>query len=372
MKAATTSQRFFEQTKLLVFSAQAQIQSAQAQIQSAQAQVQTSSKQATIHHGHLADLPAQLKAGDLLVVNRSATLPASFRGKVARSGAEVEIRLAAFQGPSPQDLSRWQAISFGAGDWRTPTEMRGPAPHLQSSDRIDIGPELYAEVEKVEQKRVLKLRFGSAQALTQPLLPLLYQYGRPIQYAYHQAPLEIWDQQTIFSGPPISVEPPSAGFAFSWDLLFALRAQGVKIVSLLHSAGLSSTGDPALDTLLPLSEWYQIPAETVAAIQTARAQRQRVVALGTTVLRALESAAQSGELQSGEGLSELKIRPGYRFKVVNALITGMHEPGSSHMRILDALFPLPVIEQGYREAEDRGYRGHEYGDLSFLDCQACA
>jgi len=367
MKAATTSQRFFEQTKLLVFSAQAQIQSAQAQ-------VQTSSKQATIHHGHLADLPAQLKAGDLLVVNRSATLPASFRGKVARSGAEVEIRLAAFQGPSPQDLSRWQAISFGAGDWRLPTEQRGPAPHLQTGDRIDIGPELYAEVEKVEQKRVLKLRFGSAepQVLSQPLLPLLYQYGSPIQYAYHQAPLEVWDQQTIFSGPPISVEPPSAGFAFTWDLLFALRAKGVKIVSLLHSAGLSSTGDTDLDALLPLSEWYQIPAETVAAIESARAQRQRVVALGTTVLRALESAAQSGELQSGEGLSELKIRPGYRFKVVNALITGMHEPGSSHMRILNALFPLSVIEQGYREAEERGYRGHEYGDLSFLDCQACA
>ncbi len=354
MKAATTSQRFFEQTKLLVFSAQAQ----------------TSSNNALIQHGHLADFPAQLKAGDLLVVNRSATLPASFRGKVARSGAEVEIRLAAFQGPSPQDLSRWQAISFGAGDWRTPTEMRGPAPQLQTGDRIEMGPELYAEVEKVEQKRVLSLRFISTDP--QGLLPLLYQHGRPIQYAYHEAPLEVWDQQTIFSGPPISVEPPSAGFAFSWNLLFALRAKGVKIVSLLHSAGLSSTGDDTLDALLPLSEWYQIPAETVAAIERARAQRQRVVALGTTVLRALESAAQSGKLQAGEGLSELKIRPGYRFKVVNALITGMHEPGSSHMRILDALFPLSVIEQGYREAEERGYRGHEYGDLSFLDCQACA
>src|SRR3990167_10696598 len=127
MKAATTSQRFFEQTKLLVFS-----------------------NEALIQHGRLADFHAQLKAGDLLVVNRSATLPSSFRGKVARSGAEVEIRLAAFQGPSPQDLSRWQAISFGAGDWRLPTELRGPAPSLETGDRIHIGPPLYAEVEKVE------------------------------------------------------------------------------------------------------------------------------------------------------------------------------------------------------------------------------
>lgn len=349
MKAATTSQRFFEKTKLLVFSRQ--------------------TAHHVIQHLHLSDITAQLKAGDLLVVNRSATLPASFRGKVLRSGENLEIRLAAFQGPSPQDLSRWQAIAFGAGDWRIPTEKRGPAPALVAGDRIAIGPELYAEIEKVEHQRLISLRFGSP---THPdLLPLLYQAGSPIQYAYHEAPLAVWDQQTIFSGPPISVEPPSAGFAFTWELLFALRAKGVKMLPLLHSAGLSSTGDAALDALLPLREWYQIPAETVTAIQQAHAERRRVVALGTTVLRALESASQSGELQSGEGLSSLKIQPGYRFQVVNALITGMHEPGSSHMRILDALFPLPVIEQGYREAEEQGYRGHEYGDLSFLDCQAC-
>lgn len=366
MKAATTSQRFFENTKLLLFTKPAPVGLGL----TGQGLSEEPTEVARIEHGSLADLTAHLKAGDLLVVNRSATLPSSFRGSIARTGAEVEIRLAAFQGPSPQDLSRWQAISFGAGDWRMPTEERGPAPVLQAGDRIEFGPQLYAVVERVEHKRVLNLRFACPE--TQALLPLLYQAGSPIQYAYHEAPLEIWDQQTIFAGPPISVEPPSAGFAFTWELLFALRAKGVKILPLLHSAGLSSTGDAALDALLPLQEWYEIPAETVEAIQAARAQRQRVVALGTTVLRALESAAQGGQLQSGEGLSELKIRPGYRFRVVNALLTGMHEQGSSHMRILDALFPLPVIEQGYREAEERGYRGHEYGDLSFLDCQACA
>lgn len=355
MKAASTSQRFFENTKLLVFSGSVQA---------------NAENKGQISHQELKDIKDQLKAGDVLVVNRSATLPASFRGKVVRSGAEVEIRLAAFQGPSSQDLSGWQAISFGAGDWRQPTEARGPAPSLEAGDRIEIGPELWAEIEKVEQKRILSLRFVTPAQIA--LLPQLYQHGKPIQYAYHEAPLAVWDQQTIFSGPPISVEPPSAGFAFTWELLFALREQGVVIAPLLHSAGLSSTGDPDLDSVLPLNEWYDIPAATVTAVQTARRNQHRVVALGTTVLRALESAAQGGQLEAGPGLSALKISPGYRFQVVNALVTGMHEQGSSHMRILDALYPLAMIEQGYKEAEERGYRGHEYGDLSFLNCQACA
>lgn len=344
MKTVHSAERLFENTRLLVFSGQDQIS-----------------------HRRVAEIGSFLQTGDVLVINRSATLPSSFRGRVQRTQAEIEIRLAAFQGPDPTDLSSWQAISFGSGDWQIPTEDRGPAPELRAGDQILIAENLQAEVLEVQQKRIIRLRFISPD-----LMSALYQHGQAIQYAYHHQPLQIWDQQTIFSGPPISVEPPSAGFAFSWELMFKLRAKGVQIVTLLHSAGLSSTGDPLLDQALPLNEWYEIPTETVSAIQTAKASGHRVVALGTTVLRALESAASSGHLQAGQGISSLKIKPGYRFRVINALVTGMHEPGSSHMRILDALYPMSLIERGYAEAAQLGYRGHEYGDLSLLDCRACA
>lgn len=342
MKAATSSQRFFEKTKLLVFSAKDQF------------------VHSSLHH-----LVDYFNPGDVLVVNRSATLPASFRGRLEGSQAFVEIRLAAFQGPDASQLEHWQAIAFGEGDWTQPTETRGPAPIIKGGDTLWFGPDLQAKVKRVQQGRLLDLQF-----LSPSLLPNLYRYGKPIQYAYHQKELAVWDQQTLFSGPPVSAEPPSASFPFTWELVFKLRNKGVQIASLLHSAGLSSTGDPSLDRLLPLSEWYEIPPQTVELIQAAKQNKKQVIALGTTVLRALESATGAAGLQAGPGLARLKIVPGYRFQVANALITGMHEPESSHMRILDSLCPMSLIQQGYSEAKSQGYRGHEYGDLSLLNCKA--
>lgn len=137
---------------------------------------------------------------------------------------------------------------------------------------------------------------------------------------------------------------------------------------MLHSAGISSTGDSHLDRWLPLPEWYEIPQETCTLIQETQWNHRRVVALGTTVLRALESATTKGQLVPGRGLAKVKIVPGYQCQWADALITGMHEPGSSHMQILDSFCPMELIQQGYAEAVSLGYRGHEYGDLSFLNC----
>lgn len=345
------AERHYGKTRLLVFD-------------------QPAAEQGRVHHQSMNDLDQWLNTGDVLVVNRSATLPSAFQVQVLSRALQFELRLAAFQGPSPAQPLYWQAVSFGAGSWREATEARGPAPLLYVGDELYFGPELSAQVLAVEHGRVLTLRFESEN-----LLAALYRYGKPIQYAYHEAPLEIWDQQTLISGPPISVEPPSASFALTADLLLRLVHKGVRVVSLLHSAGLSSTGEAALDALLPLNEWYHLPEDTVQAIHTARQTGGRVMALGTTVMRALESAAQKpsarGGLQAGEGLSRLQIRPGYRFQVVDRLVTGMHEPDSSHMHILKTLCPLSLIQQGYQKAAASGYRGHEYGDLSLLACD-CA
>lgn len=335
-----TAERHGENTRLLVF------------------------QDASIQHHHMADLVELLDPQDVLVVNRSATLPASFQARLTRTKEAFELRLAAFQGPSPHQPLYWQAIALGAGSWRDTTEARGPAPAFQAGDYLQLGEDLFAHVLQVEHQRLLRLRLESKN-----LWAALYRQGQPIQYAYHAQPLEIWDQQTLFSGPPLSVEPPSASFAMTAQLWQRLKQRGVKVVSLLHSAGLSSTGDAEVDKLLPLAEWYHIPPETVTAIAQAKQKHQRVVALGTTVMRALESAVDpQGRLVSGEGLSRLHIRPGHPFQVVNSLITGMHEPGSSHMYILKSLCALDLIQKGYQEAQQQGYRDHEYGDLSWVDC----
>lgn len=321
-------------------------------------------QKAGLQHLQVADLSDLLNTGDVLVVNRSATLPASYRAKILPHGPGFEVRLAAFQGPSPAQPLYWQAIALGAGSWRQSTESRGLAPLLKAGDFLQLGSDLFAHVLAVEHQRLLTLRLESRD-----LIPALYRSGEPIQYAYHAEPLNTWDQQTLFSGAPLSVEPPSASFAMTAALLHNLQQKGVKVVSLLHSAGISSTGDPEVDRLLPLPEWFDIPEETAQTIRIARQEGQRVVALGTTVMRALESAATAqGGLASGVGLSRLQIRPGYRFQAVNSLITGMHEPESSHMRILESLCDLAFIQKGYREAQALGYRDHEYGDLSWVDC----
>ena len=179
----------------------------------------------------------------------------------------------------------------------------------------------------------------------------------------------MWDQQTIFSGPPISVEPPSASFPLTWELMLSLRKKGVKIADILHGAGISSTGSVALDQLLPLTEWYDLPESTALKFSHAKRSEQKNVALGTTVLRAIESAWDGNQLRTGHGLTNLKITPGYRIQTVNALITGMHEVGTSHMNILDSICPIDHIRTGYSEAEQRGYRSHEYGDLAYLHCK---
>ena len=242
MTPARTAQRSGGETKLLVF------------------KDKNSILHTTVHH-----LIEHLNLGDLLIVNRSATLPSSFRGHLKRTGEEIEIRLAAFQGPDPAHLQKWLAFSFGKGDWTIPTEKRSQPPALFSGDQIIIGPDLCIEVVSCRNGRLLEVNFLSSQ-----LEQNIYRHGKPIQYSYLRENLAVWDQQTIFSGPPISVEPPSASFPLTWELLFALKNKGIKIAEILHGAGISSTGSQELDQLLPLKEWYEIPEATAEKFNQAK------------------------------------------------------------------------------------------------------
>jgi S-adenosylmethionine:tRNA ribosyltransferase-isomerase len=305
-------------------------------------------------------LPELLRAGDLLVVNDAATLPASLQGRT-EEGAPIELRLLA-----REEECTWTAVLFGAGDWRMRTEDRPAPPSLAVGTRLLLGS-LTARVVEVlpPSPRLLRVAFD-AQGAT--LWAGLYRSGRPVQYSYLTGPLALWHIQTSYAARPWAAEPPSAGLPLTWTLLLELRRRGVRFASLTHAAGLSSTGDPTLDAALPRPERSDIPASTVEAIHATRATRGRVVAVGTTVVRALEGRAASsgGILTPGEGVTDLLLGPGFVPQVVHGLLTGVHEPTTSHFTLLQAFAPIPLIQEAARVAEKLGYQGHEFGDSSLI------
>jgi S-adenosylmethionine:tRNA ribosyltransferase-isomerase len=310
--------------------------------------------------GRIGDLEHRL--GDaLLVVNDAATQPASLRARGPR-GEALELRLAG--GP---EEGEWRAVLFGEGDWRTRTEDRPPPPRLGQGDRVTVAPDLRAEITSVSplSPRLVGLRFD---AKPERLWSALYRAGRPVQYSYVERALPLWHVQTRYASRPWAVELPSAGRPLTWGLLLRLRARGVRLASLTHAAGLSSTGDAALDAALPLPEAYEIPAGTVAAIGETRASGGQVIAVGTTVVRALEGAAATGggELRAGRGTTDLKIDGSFRPRMVDGLLSGLHEPGSSHFALCAAFAPAWLLESAFRHASDAGYLGHEFGDSSLI------
>jgi len=305
-------------------------------------------------------LPELLRPGDLLVVNDAATLPAALHGRT-EEGAPLELRLLA-----REEEGAWTAVLFGAGDWRMRTEDRPAPPSLPVGARLLLGT-LKARVVEVlpPSPRLLRVAFEAQGA---ELWAGLYRSGRPVQYSYVAGPLALWHLQTAYAARPWAAEAPSAGLPLTWTLLLELRRRGVRFASLTHAAGLSSTGDAALDAALPRPERFDIPASTVEAIHATRASGGRVVAVGTTVVRALEGrAAQAGgALTPGEGVTDLLMGPGFVPHVVNGLLTGVHEPTTSHYTLLQAFAPLPLLREAAQIAEKRGYLGHEFGDSCLI------
>jgi S-adenosylmethionine:tRNA ribosyltransferase-isomerase len=232
---------------------------------------------------------------------------------------------------------------------------------------LRAGDNLSAEILKVSpiSPRIVDIRFNLEGA---ELWSALYKLGRPVQYSYLQAPLELWHTQTRYASRPFCVESPSAGRPLTWGLLLEIVRRGVSVASLTHGAGLSSTGDPALDARLPLPERFIIPAATIEAIRRTKAASGRVVAVGTTVVRALEGCAaqNGGELVPGPGMTDFIVRRGHTRRVVDGLFTGMHDPHASHFELLSAFADPALIEEAYRHAEEVGYLGHEFGDSNLI------
>ena len=185
--------------------------------------------------------------------------------------------------------------------------------------------------------------------------------------AYLTDPLAIWDTWTRIASQPVAFEAPSAGFILDWALIGSLRRRGAAFATLTHAAGISSTGDAELDRLLPLDEPYYIPASTARMIDACRDRGGRVIAIGTTVVRALEHAARAdGSVRPGAGTATKRIGPATSLRCVDVIVSGTHEPGTSHYDLLGAFQDGDVLRRMEHDADAYGYRTHEFGDSVFI------
>ena len=186
-------------------------------------------------------------------------------------------------------------------------------------------------------------------------------------------PLQLWDVWTKIAADPIAFEPPSAGFALDWRMLAAWRERGVRFATISHAAGLSSTGDPALDRRLPFDEFYLIPEACASAVHDAKPNHGRVIAIGTSVVRALEVGRERRRNGARwNGLASGRIARGAPLRVVDAILTGVHQPGESHYELLRAFADDSVLDRVRAAADERGYRAHEFGDSVLIERQSGA
>jgi len=301
-------------------------------------------------HALFANLPDILDPGDLLVINTSATLPASLDA-VRPDGSVVELHLST---PLPAGL--WvvelrQPAQPGTLPFRT--DVTGECLALPGGGRA----ELLARYPRSARLWVAVLHLPSA------VQDYLAAYGRAIRYGHvdHDWPLSAY--QTVYANEPGSAEMPSAGRAFTTELITALVARGIGVTPVVLHAGVGSleTGE------LPTPEPFRVPATTAARVNATRANGGRVIAVGTTVVRALETVGDAGGVaHPGEGWTEVIITAERGVRVVDGLLTGWHEPAASHLLMLEAVAGRQMLDDAYQVALAGRYLWHEFGDLHLL------
>ena len=308
-----------------------------------------------IDHSRFYSLGIYLRRGDLLVFNTSRTLPALLNGCSHLIGSCIEVRLAEHL---PDDS--WLALlRCKIGDPFTCG--------LRSGIQINFGHGLVGTVYGRDKNihRLWKIRFSKSRA---ELMDVLYRLGQPIRYEYLSMPWDLDYYQTVYAREPGSAEMTSAGRAFTWKILFELKRSGINIAYTMLHTGLSSYMDDVLDAKHPSSEEeYFISEATAEKINTPHSQGGRVIAVGTTVVRVLESVADSiGRVTAKHGYTRLHITANHRLKAVDGLLTGLHEPEASHLDLLSAFIPAKKMHEAYEEAIKKKYLWHEFGDLNLI------
>jgi S-adenosylmethionine:tRNA ribosyltransferase-isomerase len=305
------------------------------------------------------ELPELLAPGDLLVVNVSATLPASVSGQRAGTCGRAPIRVH-FSTRTPDRDDRWWIVELRSADGSMP--LKGVPGEI-----ISLGADRAARLELVAPYaaggRLLLARLHPAAGSDETVPELLWRMGEPIRYGYVGRRWPLAAYQNVYATTPGSAEMPSAGRPITERLLDALAARGIGVAAICLHTGVSSPErhEP------PFAEQYDVPAETARAIAAARAAGGRVIAVGTTVVRALETATgDDGVPAPSSGWTQLVIEPDFEIRAVDGLITGWHEPEASHLMMLEAIAGSALLERSYAEAVARGYLWHEFGDSHLI------
>lgn len=308
-----------------------------------------------VRHAQFADLGDYLRPGDLLVVNNSATLPAAVDGR--RAGEPIAVH-----------FSTERAEKLWVVELRPAKNATGHLPDIRPGERIELaGAAALVVRSSYPEPGVNGARLWTARLVLEGpenrVASYLNRYGHPIRYSYvpRQWPLSYY--QTVFARHPGSAEMPSAARPFSPELVTSLVASGIAIAPITLHAGVTSAeaGEP------PLPERFDVPATTARMVNLTHACGGQVVAVGTTVTRALETTANlDGVVRPARGWTDLVVGPGHPVRAVDGLITGWHDVGASHLLLLEAVAGPELVAATYREAVNHNYLWHEFGDSALL------
>lgn len=311
-----------------------------------------------LRHARFRDLPDLLEAGDALILNTSRTLPAALPARTAAVSGLV-VHLSARLGPSEWIVEVRQQTG-GGGSAPFSGMTWGDVLHLPG-DRAALLTGPYGSMASQPDARARLWR--ADLDLGPDWQSYLELRGQPIRYGHATERWPITYYQTVYADEPGSAEMPSAGRPFTRRLLHTLEDAGVGIGTLILHCGVSSLEQPER----PHDEYYRVPAETAELVNATKASGRRVVAVGTTVVRALESAAATGgTVRPTEGWTGMLIGPDRPPRVVDGLLTGLHEPRSTHLGLLGALTSVEHLRAAYRAALLEGYLWHEFGDSHVL------
>lgn len=304
-----------------------------------------------IRHACFDEFASFLAPGDLIVVNTSATLAAAVDGR-RPDGRAVTVHFS-----TAVDDETWIV------ELRPPVHATGPLPDVTVGERIELPVgvvlSVLAPAAPSEPTRLWRARV----AVEGGVVAFLSRAGRPIRYGYVPAPYPLSDYQTVFAREPGSAEMPSAGRPFTAGIVTDLVVRGVGVAPVLLHTGVSSQEAGGV----PLPERFEVTPATARLVNLTRASGGRVVAVGTTVTRALESAAdRDGTVHARAGWTDLILGPERPARVVGGLVTGWHAPGASHLQLLQAVAGPELVRRAYAAALRHRYLWHEFGDSCLL------
>jgi S-adenosylmethionine:tRNA ribosyltransferase-isomerase len=314
----------------------------------------------TYQHRRFRDLPDILRPGDLLVLNDTRVIPARLYGYKADGGAQVEILLL-----EEKSLDHWLALV-------RPGRRLKPGTTIHFGDQS--GPHLTAQVLETDPDtngRLLKFEYSGSDSL----YTVFEKFGQvPLPPYITDTSADPEQYQTVYAEQPGAVAAPTAGLHFTPDLFERLDAVGIQRAKLTLHVGVGTFRPVEAENILEHSmhgEWIDVPQETVDLINGTKARGGRVIAVGTTVTRALEGSAQDGVLQPYRGKTDLYIYPGYEFRVLDGLITNFHLPGSSLLMLVSALIGRQRLLSLYQTAIQADYRFYSFGDAMLILPESC-